>query len=425
MKKLNFNGRSSFDGDQTGNWRTRLASLVAEKCVVKVRDPSRPTANRTHVELSRDAQRIFGWLRKDLGFSGLANPYSLSEKHFQALAAHIGDRKNAGDFGAAMAAGYATCCRHMARWIDKPHLVAVFNAHLDKDVCKRNPVAERDKSWEAAGVNLQNKLVEIMQYERWVGLALWCQHTFGFRKTEILMFQPMNDIRPVPCSDGPVVLNKRGRAVPADMTGTHWTQWKEGVDFHITRGTKGKRPRVLHIAPENVEAMNAAWMILQEVRAYGERQTLAPHFYSLQQNAGTYDRVLRKFGITQKDLGVTGHGLRAGFACNMLESYDIKPTVRGGDGQHLDPVKQRIGYKATTEAMGHGRISVIGAYAGCITPEQAARQKKARERQALRNAGAQGPSAAEEMAELATQCNGDGDGFVTQPGTVDSPKPLT
>ena len=99
----------------------------------------------------------------------------------------------------------------------------------------------------------------------------------------------------------------------------------------------------------------------------------------------------------------------------MLESYDIKPTVRGGDGQHKDPVKQRIAYKATTEAMGHGRISVIGAYAGCITPEQAARQKKARERQAQRDATAQEPSAAEEMAGLVSQWGEKTNGFVTQP----------
>lgn len=416
MKQLNFNGQSSFGGDQSGNWRSRVSRLVAQKCVVKSRDPSRATANRTKVELNQNAQRIFGWLRQDLGFSGLSNPYHLSEKHFEALAKHIGASKEAGDFGGAMAAGYATCCRHFARWIDKPHLIEVFNANLDKDACKRSPVAERDKSWEAAGVNLEDKLIEVLTHERWVGLALLCQHTFGFRKTEILMFQPFNDIRPVPCSTGVVILNKRGVPKEPDMTDTHWTQWIEGVDIHITRGTKGKRPRVLHIKRDNQSAKETAWTILQEIKAYGDRETLAPSFFTLKQNAGTYDRVLRKFGITQKDLGITGHGLRAGFACDMLESYDIKPTVRGGDGQHKDPVKQRIAYKATTEAMGHGRISVIGAYAGCITPEQAARQKKARERQAQRDAvaTAQGPSAAEEMAGLVSQWKDMSNGFVTQ-----------
>lgn len=415
MKKLNFNGRSSFDGDQTGNWRARVASLVSQKCVVKARDPSRPTANRTHVELHQNAQRIFTWLRQELGFSGLSNPYHLSEKHFEALAKHIGARKDAGDFGGAMAAGYATCCRHFARWIDKPELIKVFNAHLGRDVCKRSPIAERDKSWEAAGVDLDKKLVEIMKEERWVGLALWCQHTFGHRKTEVLMFQPLKDVRPIPVHPAPMVHNSKGKLVKQDIADLHWKEWQGGVDINIVRGTKGKRPRVLFIKPENDDAKEVAWMVRSELLAYGDRETLGPPHFTLKQNARTYDRVLRKFGITQKDLGITGHGLRAGFACDMLESYDIKPTVRGGDGQHKDPVKQRIAYKATTEAMGHGRISVIGAYAGCITPEQAARQKKARECQTLRDAQAQGPSAAEEMAGLVSDWKDKNTRLVTQP----------
>jgi hypothetical protein len=396
MKKLNFNGRSSFDGDQSGNWRARVSSLVAQHCTGKSLDSSRTTSNRTQETAFHKVQTVFGWLRQELGFSGLSNPYHLSDKHFIVLAKHITAKKEAGQIGGAMAAGYSTYCRHLARWIGKPELVVVFKNALGKDVCKRSLIAERDKSWEAAGVNLDKKLVEIMKHERWVGLALWCQHTYGFRKTEILMFQPLKDIRPVSWSDGPAVLNKRGRPVMTDMSETHWSQWKAGVDIYIIRGTKGKRPRVLRIKPENVEALEIAWMILQEMRQFGDRETLGPSHCSLLQNAGIYARVLQKFGITKKDLGITGHGLRAGFACDMLESYDITPTVRGGDGQHKDPVKQRIGYKATTEAMGHGRIQVIGAYAGCITPRQAARQKKARELQALRDAGAQGPTGTQE-----------------------------
>jgi hypothetical protein len=98
----------------------------------------------------------------------------------------------------------------------------------------------------------------------------------------------------------------------------------------------------------------------------------------------------------------------------MLQTYDITPTVRGGDGRHSDPDVQRRAYKSTTEAMGHGRISVISAYAGGFTPQAAARQKKAQERQALIEAQAQGPSAAEEMASLVTRCKDNRPQLVTQ-----------
>ena len=396
MKKLNFNGHSSFDGDQSGNWRARVAALVAEKGGVKARDSSRPTSNHTIKTAFDKVQKLFSWLRQDLGFSGLSNPHHLSEKHLIALAGHIAAKKESGKIGAAMAAGYATYCRHLSRWIDKPHLIEVFNKALGKDVCKRSLIAERDKSWEAAGVNVEDKILEVMKYEYWVGLALWCQHWFGMRKNEILMFQPLNDIRPVPNTTPTMVMNGRGRLVKQDLAALHWKEWTGAVNINIVRGTKGNRPRVLWI--DNDDAKEIAWLVRNEIQKFGDRETLGHPFSSLEQNTRTYERVLRKFGITNKALGITGHGLRAGFACNMLQSFDITPPVRGGDGQHPDPVQQRMAYKATTEALGHGRITVVGAYAGCITPQAAARQKKARERQALREAESQGPSAAEEMA---------------------------
>lgn len=414
MKHLNFNGRSSFSGDQTGNWRARVASLVAEKSVTKARDPSRPTSNRTQIEANQNVQRLFGWLRQKLGFSGLSNPHALDERHFVALAGHIRAKKEAGEIGAAMAAGYATYARHLARWIGKQQLVPVFNEALGKDVCKRTLIAERDKSWQAAGVDIDKKIIEVMKIERWVGLALWCQHNFGHRKTEVLMFQPLDDIKPVYVPADPAQVDRKGRPVKRDMTELHWSEWVAGVDISIIRGTKGKRPRVVNIAADNHAAKEAAHTILKEMRNFGDRDSFGPPQFTLKQNAQTYERVLKKCGITQKDLGITGHGLRAGFAITMLESFDIKPTVRGGDGQHPDPVKQRQAYKATTEAMGHGRISVIGAYTGCITPQAAARQKKSHERQALLVARAQGPSAAEEMAGLVTQWKQQHASVVTQ-----------
>ena len=405
--KLNFSGGSSFSGNQSGNWRSRVAQLVAEKCVAKAKDPSRPTSNRTRVEANLNVQRLFGWLRQKLGFSGLSNPLSLDERHFVALAGYIRARAEAGEIGAARAAGYATYSRHLARWIDKPQFVQVFNGTLGKDVCKRNLIADRDKSWEGSDVNVEQKIMEAVKVERWVGLVLWSQHLIGMRKNEALMFQPLSDIKAIPCTRDYSRLDKRGRPFKQDLTLLHWSQWIGGVNVSIHRGTKGKRARVLSVNEDNSKLLESAHTLLVEMRHFGDRETFGPPNFTLKQNTRIYERVLARCGITQKHLGITGHGLRAGFAITMLEGYDITPTVRGGDGQHADPVHQRMAYKATTEAMGHGRISVIGAYCGPITPQalaqQKARQKKARAHQVLLTARASGPSATEEMATLVTQ----------------------
>jgi integrase len=155
--------------------------------------------------------------------------------------------------------------------------------------------------------------------------------------------------------------------------------------IHVTDGTKGKRPRVVQIVDD--WGLRTAKMLIDEMEFLGYGYTyLPPPDKTLEQNAETYMRVLKKFGLTKKKLGVTGHGLRAGFACDLLESYGITPTVRGGDGQHADPEMQQAVYKVVTEAMGHGRTGVVGAYAGAITPRGAARQKKAMEAKAARMA---------------------------------------
>lgn len=413
MRRLNFNGHSSNYGNQSGNWRARVAELIAKNCTSKARDPSRPTSNLTQLRANQLIQRMFGWLRQELGFNGLSNPFGMDERHFKALAEHIREKKGKGEIGAAMAASYATNARHVARWIDKVHLVPVFNDALGKDVCKRTLITERDKSWEGSDIDAEQKIVEIMKFKRWVGLVLWAQHELGLRKNEAMMFQPLNDIQAVRIAERST--DGKRRSKKQDLTKTPWEEWPADIYVSITRGTKGKRPRVLEISLDNKDLKRSLYLMTREMLAYGDRDTFAPPFFTLKQNTRVYEHVLVKFGITQKELGVTGHGLRAGFAISMLEGFDITPTVRGGDGQHPDPDKQRQAYKATTEAMGHGRISVIGAYAGCITPEAAARQKKAKERQSLREAAALAPNAADEMSGLVTQWTQQHQPHVTQP----------
>jgi hypothetical protein len=309
--------------------------------------------------------RIFGWLRTELGFKGLANPTSLDERHFEALARLIKEKREDGEFGAAHAAGYATYCRHLARWIGKPELVIVFGKALGQKVCKRQLVAQTDKSWEASGVDPEQTILAIAQHERWVGMVLCAQHAFGLRKMEAMMLNPLRDIRPA-------------RNVGSDK-GSDKHQWVL-VHVHIQEGAKGGRPRVIEVT--DTAGLKAARLLREEIDWLSDREHLPPPTSTLQQNCKTYERTLAKFGLTRNELGVTGHGLRAAFACNRLEEAGITPTVRGGDGQHPDPVQQQVAYKMLTEAMGHGRISVVGAYAGSITPESAARRLKAMQRAA-------------------------------------------
>ncbi len=358
-----------------GDWRFRVAELVSQHCTQKYRDPSRRTSNQTKVAAYKRAMVLFTWLRKDLGFTGLANPSTLDERHYKALAVQLREKRTQGKIGAAYAAGLATTARHIARWIGKPELVEVFDEMLGKDVCKRQLVAAKDKSWRAAGIDFEQLIISIAQYCRWVAMVLMAQDSFGLRRMEGLMLQPLRDIELVSAkpTDGP--LGTRDQLVVAHI--------------HVTDGTKGKRPRLVQVDDE--WGLRTARLLREEILSLRAQthgvQTytyLPPPDKTLEQNCETYMTVLKRFGLTKKKLGVTGHGLRAGFACDLLERHGITPTVRGGDGQHQDPDMQVAVYKAVTEAMGHGRISVVGAYAGAISPRAAARQKKKQAAQAQR-----------------------------------------
>ncbi|MCU1533458.1 MAG: hypothetical protein JWO49_3029 [Arthrobacter sp.] len=300
----------------------------------------------TCVSAYQDVMRIFTWLRKDLGFKNLANPHALDERHFLALAGHIRQKREAGAFGASHAAGIATHCRHLARWINKPELVKVFGDALGQQACRRDPVADTDKSWEAAGVDFQAMVLEIAKKVHWVALVLLAQQAFGLRRMEALRLQPMRDLhlipilRPLPPSSGALPggnvgrlrLARRNRAEPGPDDEIY------GVQIEITDGSKGGRPRLFELTDD--WSIRTAKLLRAEVYRKHNGSYLSPSDRTLKDNCNTYMKTLAKFGLTKKALGVTGHALRVGFACDQLQSRGITPTVRGSDGQHADAQHQ-------------------------------------------------------------------------------------
>ncbi len=75
------------------------------------------------------------------------------------------------------------------------------------------------------------------------------------------------------------------------------------------------------------------------------------------------DRVLAKIGITKKNLGVTGHGLRHQGLNDQYEKITGEPSaVRGGK-----PVDREFDAAARdhiAEIAGHGRRQIVSAYLG-------------------------------------------------------------
>jgi integrase len=111
----------------------------------------------------------------------------------------------------------------------------------------------------------------------------------------------------------------------------------------------------------------------------GWKQTARGKVATLEYNLQRYNKSMAAIGITRKDAGVTGHGLRAQFAENAaLIAHMIPPTLGGTGGQmqkdELDVTRAQV-----SELLGHSRVSITGSYYGSfgrnVTPDAADRCK--------------------------------------------------
>jgi hypothetical protein len=84
----------------------------------------------------------------------------------------------------------------------------------------------------------------------------------------------------------------------------------------------------------------------------------------LKANLARYSRVLARLGITRDLGGITGHGLRADYACRLLQAAGITPTVKGGSGRAATQQQTDAAYRCVSEALGHSRRRILAAYCG-------------------------------------------------------------
>jgi integrase len=74
-------------------------------------------------------------------------------------------------------------------------------------------------------------------------------------------------------------------------------------------------------------------------------------------------RVMARFGITNRDLGVTPHGLRHQYANDRYELFSgVSSAVR--QGPPVDPAVDTAARLEVAAELGHARKEITGAYLG-------------------------------------------------------------
>lgn len=299
------------------DWKARLQALINEHNF-KHGVRAKIVADRTKEERAKVLFLCFNELRS-LHFL-IENPRNFGEKHLLALVASWREKK----LSAATLQSRLSILRVFTSWIGKDGLVRGHEHYFPDQQARRTYKAKVDKSWTSVGIEIEVKIAEISAYDHHVGMQLKLIHAFGLRRKEAVMIKPNR----------------------AD----------KGVYLAVGDGTKGGRDRVVQIDTDYKRA------VLDEAKLMAGTPDgrISDSSLSLPAALDRYSNVVRKFGLTKNELGVTGHGLRAQYACDRYEALTVKPPpVRGGDGNDDELARLNV-----AEDLGHSRSRVTSAYYG-------------------------------------------------------------
>lgn len=228
--------------------------------------------------------------------------------------------------------GYLSIFRTLLGWLGKPALAAALVSYLPAGISlERNYSATSDKSWSAHGVDFNEILQKIYDYDRYVARQLAVMAAFGLRRKEALMLKP------------------------------HLCITQDGGFIRIEQGAKNGRVRLVEISTDQQRAVlrDLQLVVTNRLGHIGNPRL------NLKQNMSKFSNVLTKFGLTLAKLGVTGHGLRHQFVNDQYEILIGVPTpVRGGDAAIYNSEEGKMARAKISENVGHSRIGITSAYAG-------------------------------------------------------------
>jgi hypothetical protein len=338
------------------DWKRTLQDMINQKNSQHANKP-KTVSNRTMEQRASGLFRSFHILR-GLGFK--LNPLNLGGRHIEILvrywtadpvlfaelkASHTKTtiKPLTKPLSPAYIQQQLSFLRVYSTWIGKAGLVKTLTSYVsDTSLVARCGVAQRDHSWDAAGVDIKTVLERVERIDPRVALQLEVIMAFGLRRKEAVMFRP--GLAEVPAHAMPANAGDEQRYV---------------AFLRVKRGTKGGRLRYVAIRTDRQRA------VLE--RALACAGSASSHIgipgLSLKQALDRYSYVLRAAGVTAKMLGVTGHGLRHQFASDLYyEITGVTAPVAGGKLSDADIM--RAAYLEVARQLGHARPQISGAYLG-------------------------------------------------------------
>jgi integrase len=147
-----------------------------------------------------------------------------------------------------------------------------------------------------------------------------------------------------------------------------------GAGLSVTRGTKGGKHRTVYYFTRDLEFAGYQRQVLERAKslaALHPRLELSVPGMTLKRMKNRFHWVMRKYGIYKKALGITPHGLRHQFACDLFRDVCGLPAPVLGllpaaaYTHHSEVVT--LALSEVSRQLGHERKTISSAYVGSST----------------------------------------------------------
>ena len=261
-------------------------------------------SHKTRYERAHFLRRFFCDLQIKAGFKIAPDPRNLGQRHVHAMV----QVWRQAQLAPATVQTYLSFLRGMAMWLGKPGFIR-RPAHycLAPDEYQRHENAQRDKSWRGNGVDVEALLAQVSAYDARIGASMRLMVALGLRRKESVQCRPFAHVHAF-----------EHTGLPDDQRQADRYLWVKG---------KGGRVRWLALANEE---QRAAIALARSVVSGTDDHLGAPD-RDLKSNLRRLDHALRKFGLTKRESGTTGHGGRHEFLQGEYQVRSGTPApIRGG-----------------------------------------------------------------------------------------------
>jgi len=232
---------------------------------------------------------------------------------------------------------WLSALRTLCGWLGKNDVVMPKKFYAtEAHPLKCTGIAQEDKSWEAANIDFKKIMQDAFDEDSAVATQLMVMSVFGLRIKEAVMFNVYDSDR--------------------------------GSSLYIKKGAKGGRPRSIEIT--TVEQRETLELVKGFMRLRSGVDHLGSTGRDLEQALQRSYYILKKIGITKKNLGVTAHGLRHGFCQQLMVNMGLIPAIKGGLPDQMTKEERTRIERAVSEALGHTRPSITTAYGGSFYSPQ-------------------------------------------------------